>query len=83
MTSIWPCAKYNYPSAPVIDSDTESVAEEIPHHKPEPSEQVQEELKDAVPVTEDTKDEKNADDEADNVDKKSGEDDDDDDDEEV
>lgn len=83
MTSIWPCANYYHPSAPVIDSDTESFAEEIPHHEPEPSEQVQEELKDAVPVTEEIKDEKNADDEADNADKKTGEDDDDDDDEEV
>ncbi|MCJ1301715.1 hypothetical protein MMC08_004516 [Hypocenomyce scalaris] len=46
---------------PVVESESESGsgAEEIPHHKPDPSEQIEEELQDAAPV----KDEGNGEDE--------------------
>ncbi|SLM36986.1 Chromo domain/shadow [Lasallia pustulata] len=68
---------------PVIDSDSDSVAEEIPHHKTEPSEQVQEELEDAVPVKEEFTAKENGDNGADNVGDDDGEDDENDDDSEV
>lgn len=77
VTSTWRCADLCYSSAPVIESDSDSVAEEIPHHKPEPSEQVQDELEDALPVTDEAKGEKNRDDGADNVEDDEGDDDDD------
>lgn len=83
VTSVWRCANtYNFP-APVIDSDSDSVAEEIPHHKTEPSEQVQEELEDAVPVKEEFTAKENGDNGADNVGDDDGEDDENDDDSEV